>query len=179
MKPPVRLGTSAALGSAKRPVLDNESMYSAWSRHCDVHAVETGVNSPLLPHILKRNLFTRLNPIEIKDVCVELGLSERKVLMLLAADMAGGSNYVVSSSLRFCVKCLDLGYHSVVYQHVALACCPLHNLPLEDVCPHCRREITPTFLSAIKHPFECPHCDASLARTVPRAQDGHDALLVD
>jgi len=179
MKPPVRFGASTALGSAKRPILDNESMYSAWSRHCDIHAVDTGVYSPLLPHILRRNLFTRLNSIEIKDVCVEMGLSERRVQMLLATDMAGWSKYVVSSSLRFCVKCLDLGYHSVVYQHVALACCPLHNLPLEDVCPHCKCEIIPTFLSAIKHPFECPHCDASLARTVPRPQDGHDAMLAD
>lgn len=179
MKPPVRFGTSTELASAKRPILDNESMYSAWTRHCDLHAVESGVYSPLPPHILRHNLFTRLNPIEGKVVCVELGLTERRVNLLLAADLAGRSNYVVSNSLRFCVKCLDLGYHSAVYQHVALARCPLHNLPFEDACPHCKREIVPTFLSVIQHPFECPHCDASLARTVPRPQDRHDALLAD
>lgn len=179
MKPPVRFGTSTAPGSAKRPILDNESMYSAWSRHCDIHAVEGGVYSPLPPQILRHGLFTRLQPMEAKDVGAEMGLSERRVNQLLAVDLAGTSSYVVSSSLRFCVKCLDLGYHSAVYQHVALARCPLHDLPLEDACPHCNHAIVPTFLSAIQHPFECPNCDAALARTVPRPQDGHDAMLAD
>lgn len=179
MKAPVRIAKTAATGPVKRMVLNNESMYSAWSRHCDTHCVEGGVNSPFPPHILRLNLFTKLDPLDAKYVAAEMGISDIQANELVAADLAGSSRLVVVNSLRFCVQCLDLGYHSAVYQHIALACCPLHAMPLIDGCPHCRQAITPTYSSVIQSPFECPHCSGFLARTVPRSQDHNDAMLAD
>lgn len=154
-------------------------MYSVWSRHCDNHGLEAGVNAPLPSHILRHNLFRKLDPLDATFVAKEMGVSASHVLKLMATDLAGNSQLVVVDSLRFCVKCLDLGYHSSVYQHIALSSCPLHALPLIDGCPHCHQPIAPTFLSVIQSPFECPHCDGALARTVPRPQDHSDAALAD
>lgn len=179
MKPPLRIAKAAVTGSAKRAVLENESMYSVWGRHCEAHGLEGGVNSPLPPHILRLNLFKRLDPLDAKYVAREMAIDEGHVQKLVAADLGGNSQLVVVNSLRFCVKCLDLGYHSAVYQHIALSSCPLHAVPLIDGCPHCHEAITPTFISVIQSPFECPHCGGALARTVPRPQDHSDATLAD
>ena len=170
----------ASIEHYKWPQARTDRFHGArWSRHCVVHSVEHGVNSTIAFNDWKRAIFAPLDNLNGGAIATEMQVTPFAVGLMRGIDLAGGSLCVVRHQLRYCVKCLDLGYHSVVFQHVALARCPLHDLPLEDVCRYCGKAIMPTFLSAITHPFECPHCNTSLARTVPRCDDSHDATLAD
>jgi hypothetical protein len=67
--------------------------------------------------------------------------------------------------LRFCVRCLAEGYHSLFFQIEALKCCPIHQEPLQSRCPHCCRATPPLALWAptFERPFCCIGCSRPLA----------------
>jgi len=66
--------------------------------------------------------------------------------------------------LRWCVQCMEQGFHSPLFQMRQTRTCPLHAQPLLDCCPQCRREI-PYRLSTpfLAKPFHCPHCGYDFA----------------
>jgi len=72
-----------------------------------------------------------------------------------------------------------MGYHSIMFQHVAIAQCPLHNESLQDACSDCGSLIEPTFLSATENPFECPVCTSRLAHTVINGVDQQHGKWID
>jgi hypothetical protein len=66
--------------------------------------------------------------------------------------------------LRWCVRCMEQGFHSPLFQMRQTRTCPLHAQPLLDYCPQCRRGI-PYRLSTpfLAKPFHCPHCGCDFA----------------
>ena len=63
------------------------------------------------------------------------------------------------SSLRFCSRCMSLGYHGVVHQRESLTRCPIHGLPLLTACVHCGRASSYWLDAALLDaPYRCRHC---------------------
>jgi len=66
----------------------------------------------------------------------------------------------LSPFLRFCKKCMKMGYHSPIHQVPVLNKCPIHREPLEYFCPNCERKIPYTISRHyLKHPFRCFNCN--------------------
>jgi hypothetical protein len=66
--------------------------------------------------------------------------------------------------LRYCPTCLHGGFHATVHQCLLLPRCPIHNLPLRQHCPSCRRVIAYRMdASSGAHPYACPSCHVWLA----------------
>lgn len=62
--------------------------------------------------------------------------------------------------LRYCPRCMDNGFQSVVYQIDGIERCPLHGEPLLDTCVHCGAP-TPAYAvtnESMSHPLRCPRC---------------------
>ncbi len=157
----------------------HESLYGAWSRHCIVNAVQGGVAFPLDRAMKGRSLFSALASDEAEKLASEMLLTVEEIARLQGDDMGKGNVLVINRSLRYCRHCIDLNYHSVVYQHVALARCPLHTTVFHDVCHHCNKPVVPTLSSVIEHPFECSSCQTALGRTARRESDASEAVAVD
>lgn len=181
-------GRLISLGSATGKIprissLRNESLYGVWTAHGIFHNFEFGKNGPLSTALMQRPIFGRLTEpkSQLEVIAKALGMSVAKVSKLKGLDIIGDSPdmRIFHQGLRFCQKCLNLGYHSILYQHVGLALCPIHLTPLEHACPNCKKVIIPTYSNAIAHPFECPHCIVSLARTIYKPNDLQVAKLAD
>ncbi|OYY32343.1 MULTISPECIES: hypothetical protein [unclassified Polaromonas] len=157
----------------------NESMYGAWNRHCLVNGVQGGVQFPLDKSMARRGLFSMLVPDEAEKLAKEMLLTVKEIARLNGADMGKENALVINVALRYCRRCIDLNYHSAVYQHVALARCPLHTTVFHDVCHHCHKPVVPTFASVIEYPFECPNCKLALGRSAARETDASEASAVD
>ena len=61
--------------------------------------------------------------------------------------------------LRFCRVCLERGFHTPLFQELSIVACPIHHVPLEEKCWHCRSEIRYEFDGAAAHnPYGCSKC---------------------
>lgn len=65
--------------------------------------------------------------------------------------------------LRYCRQCLASGWHTSMFQHVAVTSCPLHGSPLRQGCPQCNKAIALTPASIATHQHFCPHCSQPFA----------------
>ena len=110
----------------------------------------------------------RLNLItsDCNDVDGEIERARKRLIKLLeltrletAHAMVKGSLVVETDHVRFCPKCLRLGYHSSVHQLRCLSSCPLHQCELSSSCATCKKPIP---LSIAGHltssPLTCPWC---------------------
>jgi hypothetical protein len=61
---------------------------------------------------------------------------------------------------------MQLGFHSILFQHYALRRCPLHGEALTTRCPRCQAESHPTFSSIAANPFACKACGELWLSTV-------------
>jgi hypothetical protein len=73
---------------------------------------------------------------------------------------------ILTSSLRYCHRCLGLGFHSMLYQHGAVTLCPYHRTPLLDICVDCKRPWKPTASQIVSSPYTCPSCQWLFWRSV-------------
>ncbi len=73
---------------------------------------------------------------------------------------------LLTTSLRYCHRCLSLGFHSMLYQHGAMTECPFHRVRLLDVCVDCKRPWKPTVEQIVSSPYSCPSCDWLFWRSV-------------
>lgn len=63
-------------------------------------------------------------------------------LIKAEADLeAGVADIWRSQVLRRCPQCIALGVHLWIHQHTAVACCPVHLVPLISACPRCGEDI--------------------------------------
>ncbi|MFB2351717.1 hypothetical protein, partial [Priestia megaterium] len=73
------------------------------------------------------------------------------------------------------------GYHSVIFQHMAVFRCDQHNEALQESCPYCHRRIIPSVRTVRDFPWHCTNCEASLANVLHGQgrddADGHDLAL--
>lgn len=100
------------------------------------------------------------------------GIDSRTWARATGRDLTGvhAAKSVLLGELRHCPQCLAKGWHSVLFQHVAVDRCPVHQTPLQVGCPHCAGPI-PTSMAAIgKNHLHCPNCNRALA--VERRREG-------
>lgn len=100
------------------------------------------------------------------------GIDSRTWARATGRDITGvhAAKSVLLGELRHCRQCLAKGWHSVLFQHVAVDRCPVHQTPLQVGCPHCSAPI-PTSMAAIgKNHLHCPNCNRALA--VERRREG-------
>ena len=68
--------------------------------------------------------------------------------------------------LRFCLRCMARGYHTVLHQYGSEPQCPLHGTWLDSACPGCGAasayHLDARLLGA---PFRCAHCRRPYGRT--------------
>lgn len=62
----------------------------------------------------------------------------------------------VTSHLRFCSTCADVGFHTALFQLQSSICCPIHNLRIQDACPQCGDLIPYSVQGAtLENPYGC------------------------
>lgn len=83
-----------------------------------------------------------------------LGVTQRSVREGMDAAALDGCRF-----LRYCPRCMSLGYHTVVHQRERYDRCPIHREPLLAACRHCG-EASAYQLDAqlLDAPFRCRHC---------------------
>jgi hypothetical protein len=81
-----------------------------------------------------------------------------------------------TEQLRYCVPCLQFGYHSIFYQFEFLARCPIHDCPLTNECQCCGKPTVSLALypepknkrdsERISISFRCEACGGPLIRDI-------------
>lgn len=66
-----------------------------------------------------------------------------------------------ANRLRYCPRCISVGYHSFFHQFKDMKVCPIHDIELVDRCPCCRR-VFRYELQNNKHYYRCPSCTKTL-----------------
>jgi hypothetical protein len=92
--------------------------------------------------------------VDLKAVARMLGVTQRSVRVGMATGALEPGRW-----LRYCPRCMSLGYHGVIHQRERHARCPIHHLPLLTACGHCGRK-SAYWLDAqlLDAPFRCRHC---------------------
>lgn len=71
----------------------------------------------------------------------------------------------VLKSLRYCLKCLDLSFHTPLFQLAWITECPEHGEPLRTGCPGCGAQLSLELSqSMFQIPGGCPSCGQLLLR---------------
>lgn len=96
----------------------------------------------------------------LEKLAILLGMGRAEFMGAIGADTHNARQIVFSSSreLRFCRRCLLLGFHSVYFQYPGAMACPYHQCWLVRFCSGCLRPQEPTLRSVISSPMGCPHC---------------------
>ena len=159
-----------------RKDLSNESLYTRLCSHFSVNFMAAneckfpvaGVNAALFDNW--PNTWTTA-------MGVLLGCKVSEVEQMRATDMRTPVAPVLH--LRFCRECMLAGYHSVLFQSLAIVSCPVHEERLCESCPHCAQLIVPTLRHTRNDPFHCPHCEQPLSTLSSQRQRKEEALQVD
>lgn len=70
---------------------------------------------------------------------------------------------VKAAQIRGCQRCYQIGFHSPLYQLTFLECCPIHNEPIVEGCPHCFYPVPYAITSQLRRQgFRCQHCDMGI-----------------
>jgi hypothetical protein len=85
--------------------------------------------------------------------------------------------HVVNEPLRACWRCMRTAFHSALFQHPALARCPLHGCLLASECPNCGAAIGLDLRFVATSPFACRKCGGLWQRSVMTAQDESERAL--
>lgn len=183
MRPSISSGPGLGGITTVRTDLANESLYGRLAAHFCVHL--SGLPETTLPeHVLSRPLFRPWLPQWSRRMAAFLGCTPAEFARLRGTDLVGAGDVqlVLSQSLRFCRSCLRDGYHSVIFQHMAVFRCERHNEALHEGCPYCRLRITPSVRTVRDFPWHCPNCEVSLAKVRLQGEGrddaaGHDLAL--
>jgi hypothetical protein len=195
----VQTGVAPRAAAFDTDLAATESLFGRWSRFCLQNIMDdqelTALFAPASPNAL---ILTTVVP----ESKWRLGAAEENVgqqplsARAKAASMLGYSNeslraasslslcsprsqaVAMSDALRACWQCMSLGFHSILFQHFALRCCPLHGGPLSTGCPHCGANCTPTFRSVSGQAFSCPQCGQLWLRTSKPAYGDQHLKLV-
>lgn len=113
------------------------------------------IDTPIDPY---EGILPNANELDIRRVARQLGLLQKTVRSALAPTQAGlGGSH--SPILRYCLKCLRLGYHGVVHQRLGTQQCPVHGDWLEEVCRGCgQRAEYRLNVAMLDASFRCCHC---------------------
>lgn len=83
------------------------------------------------------------------------------------ADLLPRSQRKSMDYLRWCSKCAAFGFHTPIFQLAIVSDCPIHGIPLQSQCKHCRAQIPYRFRDdVISTPFACPSCSREFASSM-------------
>jgi hypothetical protein len=85
------------------------------------------------------------------------------------AEHTQAKEHWLSERFRYCPLCLECGYHSDLFQCMAIACCPFHEVALSELC-HCCSGWTPKVSESKRlfdSPYECSACGEALSGVRP------------
>lgn len=180
MRPTIPSGPGFGGITTVRTDLANDSLYGRLAAHFCVHL--SGLSETTLPeHALSRPLFGPWLPQWSKRLAAFIRCSPAEFARLRGKDLVGTGDFQLelSQSLRFCRSCLREGYHSIVFQHLAVFRCEQHNEALHEGCPYCHRRITPSVRTVRDFPWYCPSCETSLINVRPEGQGRGDPASYD
>lgn len=143
---------------------DSESIYSLMCRN----VIRFPGWRASLPKALPGSIFSAHSRIERDILARQLGVPVGWLEKAYGRDLYWHGQFSSCSSrtqLRYCPACMSHSYHSALFQHIALARCPGHNLLLQSRCPACNATIVPTVSVVESAPFECPECNVDLRRS--------------
>ena len=103
--------------------------------------------------------------VDIREVHNALGLRLKTVRESMLPEALHRSS---SPWLRYCRKCLNTGYHSVVHQLNRVEKCPIHDIALLSSCRNCGG-CTPYWLNALllDAPYRCSKCREIYSGVLP------------
>lgn len=124
-----------------------------------------GVQNPLLAQLALRP--SEIPPHDAESRLIDvLDLSDMEGLARLTCTpyltREEGAHHLHSPmlcrTLRYCPRCLELGFHSMFYQHFAVRDCPYHDIRLQNGCISCERPWEPSIKHIVEEPYCCPKC---------------------
>lgn len=181
----------------KTEVAATESLFGRWSRYCD-HLQACGQDAAVLPGeksgpSAPPSWADALKLEWERDPCVELAWRQRclqvaRVMNLSRVEFMSATLFdlspadarwkpIVNASLRACWQCMRLSFHSAMFQHPAIARCPLHGCILSGECPECDAAVGGDLRFAALSPFACRKCGALWRKSVTTAQDEAERTL--
>jgi hypothetical protein len=109
-----------------------------------------------------------------------LGIDSRTWARSIGRDIVGVQpvKSILLGELRYCLECLKQGWHSALFQHVAIERCPLHRLRLQTGCHHCGSQIQTSMHAIGRNHFHCGECGRSLASERRRTGMGKPVVQI-
>jgi len=114
----------------------------------------------------------------------ELGLLKEELDQALGVDLVPaeerlGGMVVMARTLRYCRRCLELGFHSMVYQHGAVVRCEYHQAPLLNRCFDCNGPVVTLIKEMRMNPYCCSRCGRLFIKTVLPADATREVEDID
>ncbi|WP_141118654.1 DUF3445 domain-containing protein [Pandoraea sp. PE-S2R-1] len=94
-------------------------------------------------------------------------MSEFLQVSVEAMRISSGADFWANTlchELRYCPKCIQLGYHSYLFQYLGIYACPLHTCLLQTGCFKCKCVIQCDLPHVAGSPFACPRCGVLFKR---------------
>ena len=102
--------------------------------------------------------------VDVRAIARLLGARQKSVRVGLGGN---DRRRKLNINLRYCRRCMGIGYHGIVHQYEGAALCPIHGEWLEEVCRACSLpslyRLDARMLDA---PFRCCHCRRPYASAV-------------
>jgi hypothetical protein len=164
-----------------RTDLVNESIYGRLASHSAVH-YDGGSQWAVIGRVAGKAVFGKWLPHWDESLGGILGICSEQAALLRGQDLRGIDRIAgieLACHLRFCVTCMQEGYHPIVFQHYTVTHCARHRTPLAQACPSCERRILPTVDNVRAFPFMCPVCGAFLSTLHSQRRAAFDARAHD
>jgi hypothetical protein len=118
---------------------------------------------PYGPFRADLNSLVTVDPVKLQNL---LAVDETTLLQSTALGYVRFKELVplASVEVRFCVTCINDGFHSPFHQLLFFSHCPIHQSPLINCCPACGTVTRRYTLSSISSPkvTDCAHCPSRL-----------------
>lgn len=99
-----------------------------------------------------------------------IGLTPKEYSPLDLSYLKSTHLAVEKTSLKYCPVCLDFYYHSIFFQLSWMKVCPVHNVELSNICPHCGHFLDTRITASItKKPYSCTNCETELFKVSRKA----------
>ena len=112
----------------------------------------------LVPHLCRRPVdpYEGIDPadVDVRLLAQLLAIAQKSVRAGIGRASADASPH-----LRYCPRCIDVGFHGRPHQQLRHARCPIHGWPLQTRCCRCGREsVYRLDAQMLDAPFRCRHC---------------------
>lgn len=143
----------------------NASLYMRFAslcefRHYDLHEIKRLIpDVPLCTSLILGPVSDERGPYGLARPSTQL--SDLLRISLEVMRISSGADFwsnTVWPELRYCPTCMQMGYHSYLFQYLGVATCPLHQCQLTTKCISCNRALRCEIRIAVNAPFSCHSC---------------------